>query len=171
MRDLSGPAVAVLLASRRILLRDTTTSQKHQHHPRDTNNINNTHRTKTSTNGDLHQAPVLTLDRILGEYASSYRATASRYSPLWLRKGCHELITCGLLRPAPDHGGGGPWQYNHPLSYQLADENNNNGSTASTRSAKLPLQLTVDFHREIKQALESNVLTCSTALRQWGLKS
>jgi hypothetical protein len=84
LASLSGPQVVLLLAARRILVRDT---QKE-----DDNLI------------------ILTFDRIVQEYRR-YRGPSNRYSLIILRKALQELIQLDIIRPAMDQCGTGPWQF------------------------------------------------------------
>jgi hypothetical protein len=139
--DLSGPQVALVLAARRILTRDSLRPEE----------------------GDKQPRP-LTFDRMWEEYRSSYKGQSSRYTQRVLVHAFDALMVMGLLRPAADHTRDGPFQYRgRDRTAYCADWN--------TAAARMPLQLTVDIHREVKQALEKNLLHCSTALREWGRKA
>ena len=145
LRDLSGPQVALVLAARRILHRDTGKSYS-----------NNSNFCQESA-----ELPQLTLHRILHEYQAFYKGN-SRYATRLLRHAFFDLLETGLFRPAADHSGVGPLQYqwrDHPP-----------GDTSNVDSMdRMPLHLTVDIHREVKRALDDNsVFHCSTALREWG---
>jgi Cdc6-like AAA superfamily ATPase len=83
LQDLSGPQVALLLAARRILARDSQ---------------------------DEDTPNPLTLERMLNEY-QCYRGHANRYSQGLLLRSFGELLDLGVLRPSSDHSGGGPMQY------------------------------------------------------------
>jgi hypothetical protein len=144
LRDLSGPQVALLLAARRILFRDSCTSR--------------------SQDEAAHLQPQLTLKRILNEYRSSYKGQSSRYTEHILQNAFVDMLEINIFRPAMDHTGSGPFQYLHQ-DIPLGDHNN------MDVVERMPLQMTLDIHREIKEAIDSNMLNCSTALREWGRKA
>lgn len=141
LADLSSPQAVLILAAKRILTRDT--QQK---------------------NDDV--VVQLTLERILNEYNTAIQKgslLSNRYPPAQLWRAFQELLEVGLFRPAADVGGRLAFQYMHMDSmYQDVDMN--------TILTRMPLQMTVDVHREVKVALEQNTIQCSTALREWGLK-
>jgi hypothetical protein len=134
LKDLSGPQVALILSARRVLARDSI-------------------REDTTT--------PLTLDRILEEYRT-YQGSSNRYGGHVLSKSFQDLVEMNFFRPAADHSGGGPLQYNHDPSNCPVDLNT---------TGRVPIHLTVDIHRELRKALEKNLLDCSTALREWGRKT
>jgi hypothetical protein len=104
----------------------------------------------------------LTLDRMLEEYRS-YKGSSNRYGGHVLSKSFRDLLELSVFQPAADHSGGGPLQYIHdPSNFSLADVNT---------AGRIPLHLTVDVRRELRKALEKNLLDCSTALREWGRKT
>jgi hypothetical protein len=142
LTDLSSPQTVLILAAKRILTRDT--------------------QRKSDT-----PAIRLTLERILNEYNTAIQKgslLSNRYSSSQLWKAFQELVGMGLFRPAADTGGKLPFQYMHLDSmYQDMDRN--------TFVTRMPLHMTVDVHREVKVALEQNIIQCSTALREWGLKT
>ena len=82
LRDLAGPQIALVLAARRILARDS-------------------HRENT--------AP-LTLERILEEY-KSFKGNSNRYSRTMLLVSFRDLLATGLVRPGTDHSGTAPFRY------------------------------------------------------------
>ena len=131
--DLSGPQVALVLASRRILARDS-------------------HRENYTVS--------LTLGRILEEYRS-YQGNSNRYNNHVLYKSFRDLLELNVFRAASDHSGAAPLQFNHDISVYSMDPN---------ILGRMPLHLTVDIHRELRKAIEKNLLNCSTALREWGRK-
>ena len=88
LRDLSGPQLAIVLASRRILVRDS-------------------HRENTVP---------LTFDRIMEEY-KSYKGNSNRYSRRILWVSFRDLLDSGLIRPGTDHSGTVPLQYNMDDSF------------------------------------------------------
>lgn len=144
LRDLPGPQVALVLVARRILHRDSSSSR--------------------NQNEAALQHQQLTLSRMLHEYQSSYKGQSASYSSRVLRNAFTELMEVGLFRPAADHTGTGPFQYQHRddslYSYNNMDV-----------VERMPLHLTLDIHREVKPAIENNILNCSTALREWGRKT
>jgi hypothetical protein len=135
--DLSGPQVALLLSARRILARDA------------------------QWNGETSTPPPLTLGRMLQEF-KSFKANQQRYSHHLLWIAFTELIEINLVRPAADHCGTGPFQFDHQLQANF-------GSISEAED--IPLHLLVDINRELMEALQSNLLECSTALREWGRKT
>lgn len=134
LKDLSGPQVALILSARRVLARDSVREDT------------------TMT---------LTLDRILEEYRT-YQGSSNRYGGHVLSKSFQDLVEMNFFRPAADHSGGGPLQYNHDPSNFPVDLNT---------VGRVPIHLTVDIHRELRKALEKNLLDCSTTLREWGRKT
>jgi hypothetical protein len=94
--DLVGPQVALVLAARRILHRDT---QK------------------------THAAVVLlTVERLLHEY-QSYKGSSHRYGKALLQRACYDLLDMGLLQPVRDHTGIGPMQYQGSVDIQSMEWN------------------------------------------------
>jgi hypothetical protein len=83
--DLTGPQVALVLAARRILVRDSGRRQQQE------------------------QPLQLNLCRLLFEYASLFRKAASGYSGQILKCACTELLETGIFRPVSDHSGIGPF--------------------------------------------------------------
>jgi Cdc6-like AAA superfamily ATPase len=143
--DLPGPSVALVLAARRILERDSSSHGALQ--------------SETSV------SPQLTLHRMLHEYQSSYRGQTANYSGPILHHAFAELLEIGIFRPALDHrAASGILEYHH-RDDALYNYNNMDGVE------RMPLQLTVDIHRVLKPAIEKNLLNCSTALREWGRKA
>jgi hypothetical protein len=132
------------LAARRILHRDT----------------GKTYSSNNSICQEAAELPQLTLHRMLHEYQTFYKGN-SRYSTRLLRHAFFDLLDTGLFRPAADHSGVGP------LQYQWRDHHGDTNDVDGVD--RMPLHLTVDIHREVKRALDdNNVLHCSTALREWG---
>ena len=142
LADLSSPQAVLILAARRILARDT----------------------QQKKDAAVIQ---LTLERILNEYNTAIQKgslLSNRYSFAQMWRAFQELLAIGLFRPAADSGGKLAFQYMHIDSiYQDIDMN--------TILTRMPLHMTVDAHREVKVALEQNTMHCSTALREWGLKT
>jgi Cdc6-like AAA superfamily ATPase len=155
LHGLSGPQVALVLSARRILYRDSC-----MQHTRNSHATTNTN-TETST---VEYSPQLTLRRMIHEYGTSYKGQTSRYTNRILHHNFIELLEMGIFRPSMDHSGAGPFQYQYRDSFIY---NHNNVDVME----RLPLHMTMDIHFEVKQALESNMLNCSTALREWGRKT
>lgn len=136
--DLPGPAVALVLAAKRILTRDA------QH--------------------DEVTTP-LTLERLFREYQTSYRGL-NKYTPAALHNAASSLLRVGLLRPGVQHGGSAALEY---TQWSVCAD--------ITVLERVPLQATFDIHRELGAILQqdqqknSQRLTCSTALREWGSKT
>jgi Cdc6-like AAA superfamily ATPase len=122
LQDLVGPQVALLLAARRVLKRE---SQKKQ-----------------------------------AKASLTIQGMSSRYALPFLTKASYELLEAGVFRPAQDRVGPAPLQYQGILVRDIE------WNTLST----LTLQICVDVHRELDQAIELGILDCSTALREWGRK-
>ncbi|KAG7364788.1 AAA ATPase domain containing protein [Nitzschia inconspicua] len=132
--DLSTPQVALLLAAKRILTR-----QSHS---------------------DEALALPLTMDRIMKEYESFRRRSSyAQFTSPVLRKAVLQMMDVGLIMPTGDHSGGGPFQYNLSKRYRSLDSNG---------LSRLQLQVPLDIERELTKALELNLLTCPTALKEWG---
>ena len=141
LRDLSGPQVALVLAARRILHRDTGKTGAHHQQ-------------------DAAPEAQLNLSRMLYEYRAFYKS--SRYTEAVLRRAFADLLETGLFRPALDHTGSGPFQY------QFRDYETLYSYTNTDTVERMPLHLLLDIHREVKRAIDDNALNCSTALREWG---
>ena len=134
--DLSAPQVCLILTARRLLARDA------------------------QWNGETTSPPPLTLGRLLQEY-SNFRSNQQRYSRHLLWVSFQELLELNLFRPASDHCGTGPFQYEHQRNvYRSASE-----------AEDIPLHLLLDINREVMEALQSNILECPTALREWARKT
>lgn len=88
LRDLSGPQLCLVMAARRILVRDS-------------------HR---------ENAVPLTLDRMLEEY-KSYKGNSNRYSRPILWAAFRDLLASGLIRPGTDSSEMAPLQYNADPSF------------------------------------------------------
>lgn len=110
---------------------------------------------------DLHRENVtitLTLFRIIEEYRS-YQGNSNRYSQPILRKAFRELMDIGLIRIASDYEGSSSFLYSNIGNFYDIDPN---------VLLQLPLHLTADVYRELRTAIEKNLLECSAALREWG---
>jgi len=99
----------------------------------------------------------LTLQRMLQEY-QSYRGP-NRYQEVLLKKCFTQLLETDVFRPSADHTGGGPLQYGYSQSYYEMEE---------TTISRMPLHVPVDIQRELGEALQQDLLECSTSLREWG---
>jgi AAA ATPase domain/Origin recognition complex (ORC) subunit 4 C-terminus len=141
LKDCSGPQVALVLAARRMLYRDSQMPE-------------------SSTS----EVAPLTLSRMLHEYQSFYKGQTSRYSARILRHNFTELLERGLFRPAMDHTSYGPYQYQFRDAFIYSYSN-------VDLMERMPLHMTVDIQCEVKHALDANLLQCSTALREWGRKT
>ena len=139
--DLSEPQVALLLAARRILARQAHLEQA-----------------VVTANDDTVGLAPLTLQRMMKEYQSFRRAAKEEV----LMVAAQHLLERGVLVPSLDHVGGGPLQYHVSLSYQTLDPYS---------LKRLPLHLPVGMERELGDALQRNLLNCSTALKEWGRKT
>ncbi|KAL7574871.1 hypothetical protein ACA910_010705 [Epithemia clementina (nom. ined.)] len=134
LRDLTGPQTALIVSAWRILRRDTK---------KETDSV------------------ALTLEKILNEY-KTFRGNGKCSAPvLW--KAFHSLMDCGLIRPALDHSGRIPLQYEH--------EDSSYRELAPAVLTSIPLHLNLDIHRELPSAIQRNILNCSTGLREWGKKT
>lgn len=131
--DLSTPQVALLLSARRILARE-----KHK---------------------EQVEATPLSLERMLKEYESFRRGSASQGNTKLLKRAAHDLLEIGLLVPSMDHSGGGALQYSVTKLYRNLDP---------YTLCRLPLQMPLEIDRELGKALEENLLECPTALKEWG---
>jgi Cdc6-like AAA superfamily ATPase len=103
----------------------------------------------------------LTLQRMMKEYESSFRRLASQRKESTLLPAARQLLERGILVPSTDHSGGGPLQYSITQVYKTLDPYS---------LVRLPLHMPVDIDRELGEALDRNLLDCSTALREWGRK-
>lgn len=140
--DLSQPQVALLLSARRILTREAHLEQA-----------------LMTNNDDTVGVAPLTLQRMIREYKSFRRGTKTNEE--LLTTAAKQLLERGVLLPSLDHSGGGPLQYHVSLSYQTLDPYS---------LSRLPLHLPVAMERELEDALQRNLLACSTALKEWGRK-
>ncbi|CAB9519359.1 expressed unknown protein [Seminavis robusta] len=142
--DLSMPQVALILSARRILARDAQWNNEG----------------RGGAEG-IMPAP-LTLGRMVQEYErfimnqQSGGCTFSRHL-LWIS--FQELLHLNLLRPAMDHCGTGPFQYDHQQQHY----------SSLNEAEDVPLHLLVDANRELMDALQE--LDCTTAMREWGRKT
>jgi hypothetical protein len=93
MLDISKPQVVLLLAARRILVREAHREQA--------------------------VASPLTIQRMLNEYESSFRRGAQRKESLI--PAARTLLERGIFTPSMDHSGGGPIQYHASLVYKTLD--------------------------------------------------
>ena len=110
-------------------------------------------------NGETTSPPPLTLGRMLQEYRN-FRSNQQQYSRDLLWVAFQELLEVNVFRPVLDHCVTGPFHYEHQRNvYSSVNE-----------AEDVPLHLLVDINRELMEALQSNVLECSTALREWGRK-
>ena len=110
---------------------------------------------------DAHRDQVatpLTIQRMVKEYESFRRGSTlpSLKPAVW------QLLERGLLVPSSDHSGGGPLQYQSSSMYKNMEPNT---------LSRLPLHLPIEVDREFNEALNNNLLDCSTALREWGRKT
>ena len=174
LADLSEPQVALLLAARRLLVRAS-----HGSYAISTKKDN---QATANDNADASTACTLCLDRLLEECktatgqggggrrggssggggANAAGGITNRYSQHVLSRAFLDMLDIGILRPAMDHSGEGPFQYDY---YKTRYANLDCHSLG-----RMPLHLTFDLHREILKALESNILQASTALLEWGKK-
>ena len=142
--DMSKPQVALMLAAKRILTRESHLGG--------------------GVDGKVAPAP-LRLERIIKEYQSSFRRGSTSNSvgrngnTNLLVKAAIGLFDRGLLVPSMDHSGGGPLQYSVGKVYTDLDPHS---------LLQIPLHIPFDIERELGTALELNLLDCSTALREWG---
>ena len=105
-------------------------------------------------------AAPLTMERIVKEYDSYRRGSTSTTGDFkLLKQAAYHLMEQGLLVPSMDHSGGGPMQYYVTKIYRNLD---------SYRMFRLPMQIPLDIERELGKALESNLLECPAALKEWG---
>ncbi|KAL3801542.1 hypothetical protein HJC23_000980 [Cyclotella cryptica] len=159
--DLSGPQVAVLLAAQRILARDDSLYT--------TEDAVDSFR-KQGAHGSSRTiakfAAPLSYQRIHDEYTTSfvasgrYTTSSDRYPSHILRRAFIDLLELDLIRLKKDHSGGGPLQYEHCDVL----------STGATIT-HLPLLVNLQMEEEFMGLLIAGVLHCSTALREWGMKT
>jgi Cdc6-like AAA superfamily ATPase len=141
--DLSGAQVVVLLAAKRIISRDKQGERNGTGKP-------------------------LTFQRIQKEYEATFLSQSKATGPdrfeegILYRSFCR-LLECDLLRPAKDHTGGGVIQYNYKSIFSIVGQDH-----MSLR--RLPLHLNLDIDGDVGEALRMNLLDCTTAVRDWGLK-
>jgi Origin recognition complex (ORC) subunit 4 C-terminus len=138
LHDLCGPQIVLVLAAKRILTRDVQYST-------------------TAT----FPSP-LTFQRLWQEYNTTYRGNTNRYGRSLVYKAFHDLLSMGLLRPAMDHTGTVPLQY---------DYHGELSSLSPSSLTMLPLHFNIDIYREMQKAMDGNLLDCPAALREWGKKT
>jgi uncharacterized membrane protein YgcG len=138
LRDLCGPQIVLVLAAKRILTRDV----------------------QYSTTTTL--PPPLTFQRLWQEYNTTYRGNTNRYDRSLVYKAFQDLLAMGLLRPAMDHSGTVPLQYDYHGEFS---------SLPPSSLALLPLHFNIDIYREMQKAVDGNILDCPAALREWGKKT
>ena len=164
--DLSGPQVAVLLAARRIEARDDTraNSGEDEIEMRRRRGSTGGSGTATATTTSSTSLP-LTYQRIEDEYITSfvasgrYTISSDRYPKHALYRSCMDLMEMDIIRLKKDICGGGALQYGH-----------NDILSSGTNMAGLPLFVNLDYELEFMPAVKANLLHCSTALREWGMK-
>jgi hypothetical protein len=142
--DLPGSHVAVLLAAKRILMRDNQQEEYNFSKP-------------------------LSFKRIHKEYEGFFLMQGKSTGPdrfdehVFFKSFCG-LIDCGLIRPVKDHTGGGPFQFNFSSSYFTV------GIEASILK-QIPIHVNLDLDSELCEALKTNLLDCTTAIRDWAMKN
>lgn len=157
--DLSGPQVSILLAARRIIARDDTRANAE-----DEVDAARMKGKKGSGTVTTMVAP-LTYQRIHDEYTTSfvrsgrYTISSDRYPSHVLHRACVDLIEMDLVRFRKEHSGGGTLQYDH-----------SDILSTGTNIASIPLCVNLEWDVEFMGLLRANLLNCSTALREWGLK-
>jgi hypothetical protein len=111
-------------------------------------------------------AAPLTYQRIHDEYTTSfvasgrYTTSSDRYPSHILRRAFIDLIELDLIRLKKDHSGGGPLQYEHCDALSTGANINH-----------LPVLVNLQMEEEFMGLLKAGVLHCSTALRDWGMKT
>lgn len=103
----------------------------------------------------------LSVQRMIKEYESSFRRGALYRNEAILVSAAKQLLQRGILVPSTDHSGGGPLQYSISQVYKTLDP---------FSLVRLPMHMPLDIDRELGEALNRNLLDCSTALREWGRK-
>lgn len=159
--DLSGPQVSVLLAAQRILARDDTRFAIED-------SVDNARKQGShgSNRATVAMAAPLTYQRIHDEYTTSfvssgrYTTSSDRYPSHILRRAFIDLIELDLIRLKKDHSRGGPFQYEHCHALSTGANINH-----------FPLLVNLHMEEEFMGLLKAGVLHCSTALREWGMKT
>jgi hypothetical protein len=147
------------LAARRILARDDTRSTIED-------NVNSARKKGANKMTVLSMATPLTYQRMYDEYTTSfvssgrYTISSDRYSSHLLQRAFRDLIELDLVRLKKNHSDGGPLQFEH------CDSLSSGNSTLN-----LPLYINFEMETEIIGLLKAGALNCSTALREWGLKT
>ncbi len=141
--DLSQPQVALLLAAKRILAREAHSEQA------------------IIVQDDSVGLAPLTLQRMLQEY-QSFRRGVQSYKEELLTAAAIQMFERGVLVPSLDHSGSGPLQYQVSQVYQTLDPYS---------LSRLPVHLPISIERELEEALQQDLLNCSTALKEWGRKT
>ena len=156
--DLSGPQVAILLAARRILARDDTRSTVEL-------DVDVARRNGAQQRSVLSMVAPLTYHRIHDEYTTSfvasgrYTISSDRYPSHLLYRALADLIELDLIRLKKDHAKGGPLQFAHCGAL-----------STGANLLNLPLLINLNMTDELVGLLKAGALSCSTALREWGLK-
>jgi len=102
----------------------------------------------------------LTLHRMLSDY-TTYKGNSNCYSPRLFRRAFTQIVEMDVLRPSFDHSGGGPLQYEYGGSFAEMD---------ATSISRMPLHVPYELDIELTRAIKGNLLDCSTALQDWGMK-
>lgn len=113
---------------------------------------------------DKQQFSPVTFDRVRREYESFTRNSlggVDRHSDSVFQQAFLHLMDSGLIKFAVDHSGGNTFQYSDNHSWNCPE---------LRFFAHLPIHINVEIDMELKAALTHNLLDCSEALRNWGLK-
>jgi len=103
----------------------------------------------------------LTLSRLLKDY-QSYTGSSNRYKRETLLRAFTQLLEMDVFRPSSDHSGAGPLQYGgNRAVYELDSHTLKN----------LPLHFPYSKEEVTDTMKSDNTFVCSTALRDWGLKT
>ncbi|KAL7552717.1 hypothetical protein ACHAWF_015949, partial [Thalassiosira exigua] len=158
--DVSGPQIALLLSARRISARDDTRASAED-------DVESIRRKKLTGEATANLSVPLTYQRIQDEYATSFLASdryttgPDRYPPHVLRRSCMDLMETEIIRLRREKVvDGGAQQFGHNEAISLGLD-----------FSHLPLHVNLDWELEFIPVLKAGLLqSCTTALREWGLK-
>ena len=140
LMDLSGSQVAVLLSAKRLLKRDRENED------------------------DRISSKPLTYERIRKEYESYFIAQGKSSGPDRYDEGvfftAFSQMLGGMLFPAKDHTGGGPYQYFYSKKFTSV-------GIQQQQMKKIPLHMSFDVDQDLMKAIAADKMKCSAALKDW----
>jgi hypothetical protein len=145
LQNLSIPQLLLVLAARRILARGHRSKASSSERP-----------SGTAVAPTLQEMLIeVTDDLFLGNPPPNATAVV-------LKRAFLDLTDMGVLRPACDHSGTGPFQY--------YERENVLDGTSWEILLRVPLHMTLDIYRDVQPALDDHELTAPAAILEWGKK-